>query len=85
MDCKLSVLAMLLGVAAVVLSADEKSSTPATEAEGTIKIFRRLIPADVLRGKYRRTIRKCIPNSRSNFVRWSNSSEFSRGKECLKC
>lgn len=51
MDCKLSVLAVLLGVAAVVLSADEKSSTPATEAEGTIKIFRRLIPADVLRGK----------------------------------
>ncbi|VVC41738.1 Single domain Von Willebrand factor type C domain [Cinara cedri] len=49
MDCKLSVLAVLLGVAAVVLSADEKSSTPATEAEGTIKIYRRLIPADVLR------------------------------------
>lgn len=52
MDCKLSVLAVLLGVAAVVLSADEKSSTPATEAEGTIKIYRRLIPADVLRGKH---------------------------------
>lgn len=50
MDYKLSVLAVLLGVAAIVLSADEKSSTPAPEAEGTIRIFRRLIPADVLRG-----------------------------------
>lgn len=51
MDCKLSVLAVLLGVAAIVLSADEKTSTPAAEAEGTIRIFRRLIPADVLRGR----------------------------------
>lgn len=48
MDCKLSVLAVLLGVAAIVYSADEKAATP--EAEGTIRIYRRLIPADVLRG-----------------------------------
>jgi len=51
MDCKLSVLAVLLGVAAVALSADQKATTPAApEAEGTIRVFRRLIPADVLRG-----------------------------------
>lgn len=50
MDYKLSVLAVLLGVAAIVLSADEKSSTPAPDDNGTIRIFRRLIPADVLRG-----------------------------------
>lgn len=49
MDYRLSVLAMVLGVAAIVLSADEKSTTPAPEAE-TIRIYRRLIPADVLRG-----------------------------------
>lgn len=49
MDCKLSVLAVLLGVAAIVYSADDKS-TAAPEAEGAIKIYRRLIPADVLRG-----------------------------------
>jgi len=58
MDYRLSVLAVLLGVAAVVLSADEKSSTPAPEAEGSIRIYRRLIPADVLRGslKYIKSI-----------------------------
>jgi len=50
MDYRLSVLAMVLGVAAIVLSADEKSSTPAPEAEASIRIYRRLIPADVLRG-----------------------------------
>lgn len=51
MDCKLSVLAVLLGVAAIALSADEKKpATPAADAEATIRIFRRLIPADVLRG-----------------------------------
>lgn len=50
MHCKLSILAVLLGAAAIVLSADQKASTPAPEAEGTIRIFRRIIPADVLRG-----------------------------------
>lgn len=50
MDYRLSVLAVVLGVAAIALSADEKSSTPVPEAEGTIRIYRRLIPADVLRG-----------------------------------
>jgi len=50
MDYRLSVLVMVLGVAAIVLSADEKSTTPASEADATIRIYRRLIPADVLRG-----------------------------------
>lgn len=53
MYIKLSVLALLLGVAAIALSADEKTATPPPEAEGTIRIFRRLIPADVLRGLYK--------------------------------
>lgn len=51
MDYKLSVLAVLLGVATIAFSADEKSSTPAPGTDdATIRIFRRLIPADVLRG-----------------------------------
>lgn len=51
MSYKLSVLAVLLGVAAIALSADEKASSPAPETDAaTIRIFRRLIPADVLRG-----------------------------------
>ncbi|XP_026816425.1 uncharacterized protein LOC113555968 [Rhopalosiphum maidis] len=49
MEFRLSVLAVVLGVAAIALAADEKSSTPAPEAEGSIRIYRRLIPADVLR------------------------------------
>jgi len=52
MDYRLSVLAVVLGVAAIALSADEKSPTPAPEAEGSIRIYRRLIPADVLRGTF---------------------------------
>lgn len=50
MHYKLSILAVLLGAAAIVLSADKKSTTPEPEAEGTIRVFRRIIPADVLRG-----------------------------------
>jgi len=57
MNYRLSVLAVVLGVAAIVLSADEKS-TSAPEAESSIRIYRRLIPADVLRGlsKYFKSI-----------------------------
>ncbi|XP_050425732.1 uncharacterized protein LOC126836416 [Adelges cooleyi] len=49
MNNKFCVLAVLMGIAAVALSADEKTTSPAPEAENGIKIFRRLIPADVLR------------------------------------
>lgn len=58
MDYRLSVLAVMLGVAAIVLSAEEKPSPNTPEAEGTIRVYRRLIPADVLRGslKYSKPI-----------------------------
>ncbi|XP_050526935.1 uncharacterized protein LOC126897416 [Daktulosphaira vitifoliae] len=49
MNYKLSVLAVILGVAVVVLSADEKNTTAPSEPDNGVKIFRRLIPADVLR------------------------------------
>jgi len=77
---KPSVLAVLLGVAAVAFAAGETPpSTPApTDADGTIRIFRRLIPADVLRGS---TYDRVGPPSPALTIgRWAGEGIVFRGQ-----
>lgn len=55
MKAFVAVAVLLVAFAAVVRSEETASATEvsAESNEGTIKIYKRLIPADVLRGKYR--------------------------------